>query len=354
MHRLRIAVYTDSTGVGGAEHALAQLITHLGDALDVVPIFVSEAVARAVAPEHEAALVRRPSEKVPDPSALRAHIRALRAAHADVFHANLISPYSGQYGLAAAIALRIPTVAVYQLPNDPANRLQHLLKRATARGTTAHVGVGERVARDIERRLGLRSGTALTIHNGVDDRVPQPPGRTDGGPTIGAVGRLAPQKGFDVLLRALVRIPGVRLVIVGDGPDRAELERLSRELGVADRTSFAGWIDEPRNLLRSFDVLAVPSRNEGFPLTVLEGLLAEVAVVATDVGSVSEAVVPGETGALVEPEDVDGLAAALHALLADPEERQRLGRRGRELVLARFTAAHMATAFERLYRELAA
>jgi len=354
VRRLRIAVYTDSSGVGGAEQALAHLITHLEDALDLVPIFVSERVAEVVAPGRGVTLVRRPSETVPDPGALRAHVRALRAARADVFHANLISPYSGQYGLVAAIALRIPSVAVYQLPNDPANRLQHLLKRTTARATTAHVGVGERVAREIERRLGLRDGTALTIHNGVDDHTTQPASRTNAEPTIGAVGRLAPQKGFDVLLRALADIPGARLVIVGDGPERAELEALAQRLGVADRTSFVGWIDEPRSLLSSFDVLALPSRNEGFPLTVLEALLAEVPVVATDVGSVREAVVPGETGVLVEPEDVDALAAALRALLADPQERQRLGRRGRELVRARFTAAHMATAFERLYRELAA
>jgi len=354
VRRLRIAVYTDSAGVGGAELALAHLITHLGNVFDIEPILVSEGVAEVVAPGRDVTLVRRPSETVPDPAALRAHLRALRAVHADVFHANLSSPYSGQYGLVAAIALRIPSVAVYQLPNDPANRVQHLLKRITARATTAHVGVGERVAREIERRLGLRKGSALTIHNGVDDRGSRPASRADGAPTIGAVGRLARQKGFDVLLRALVDIPDARLVIVGDGPERPELELLSQRLGVADRTSFAGWIAEPRSLLNSFDVLALPSRNEGFPLTVLEGLLAEVPVVATDVGSVPEAVVPGETGLLVEPEDVDALSGALSALLADTEERRRLGTRGRELVLARFTAAHMATGFERLYRELAA
>jgi glycosyltransferase involved in cell wall biosynthesis len=349
---LRIAAYTDSRAVGGAEHALAHLIESLGDRVEVSYIGTDESVAKAIAPGREVTIVRPPNATAPDPQALREHVRVLRTARPDLLHANLISPFSCQYALAAAIVLRIPSIAVYQLPNSPANRLQAALKRLTARWTTAHVGVGQRTSREIERVIGLARNSVLTIHNGVPDLAPPSndhPART---PTIGAIGRLAAQKGFDVLLRALVDVPGARLVIVGDGEERGRLEALARELGIADRTSFPGWTEEPRRLLADFDVFALPSRFEGFPLSILEAQLAEVPIVATDVGSVREAVVPDETGLLVAADQPEALAEALDALVGDPERRRRLGRAGREHVLARFTATHMARAFERLYEEL--
>jgi glycosyltransferase involved in cell wall biosynthesis len=113
-----------------------------------------------------------------------------------------------------------------------------------------------------------------------------------------------------------------------------------------------GWSDDPRSYLGTFDVVALPSRFEGFPLTVLEALLARSAVAATDVGSVAEAVHGDETGLLVPPEDPAALAAAIRRLLADPPLRRRLGEQGRRLVLDRFTAGQMARAYESLYAEL--
>jgi len=106
------------------------------------------------------------------------------------------------------------------------------------------------------------------------------------------------------------------------------------------------------SLLPSFDVVAFPSRFEGFPLAVLEAMLAERPVVASDVGSVAEAVRPGETGLLVPAEDPAALASALAELLAHSERRRALGARGRALVLERYTDTAMAGGFESLYAEL--
>jgi glycosyltransferase involved in cell wall biosynthesis len=298
--------------------------------------------------------VAAPRPILADARAFHAHVLALRAAKPDILHANLISPFSCQYAISAAAVLRIPSVAVYQLPNAPVNRRQRFLKRLTARRTTAHVGVGERTARQVEEIVGLRPGRVRTIHNGVPDlAVPRPPRRHDGPAMIVAVGRLAPQKGFDVLVRALALVPAARLVLVGQGDEEGSLKALAHRLHVADRVSFLGWVDEPRGLLPSFYVFVLPSRFEGFPLSVLEAQLAEIPVVASDIGSVSEAVIPERTGVLVPPDNPQALAAALNALLSDRAKRQRLGRAGRELVLERFTASHMARAFERLYVEIA-
>jgi glycosyltransferase involved in cell wall biosynthesis len=212
--------------------------------------------------------------------------------------------------------------------------------------------VGERTSREIEALVGLPGGSVITIHNGVPDAPPPPEPRPQPGPLIGAVGRLERQKGFDILIRALGRVEGATLFIVGDGTERANLEELARGVGVAERVVWNGWRDDPRGLFPSFDVLVFPSRFEGFPLAVLEALLAGSAVVAADVGSVAEVVRDGETGLLVPPEDPGAVADAIRRLLADEGLRRRLGEAGRRLVLERFTAMHMTRAFEALYREL--
>jgi glycosyltransferase involved in cell wall biosynthesis len=244
-------------------------------------------------------------------------------------------------------------VAVEQLPSPPWSASQLRLKQLTAKFLSAHVAVGDRSAREVERLLGLRPGSVRTIHNGVPDLEPGGDGRRPAaGPVIGAIGRLEAQKGFDILIRALPRLPDARVVFVGDGAERHALESLAAEVGVAERVDFAGWSKGPQEYLRSFDVFAFPSRFEGFPLAVLEAMLAELPVVASDVGSVAEAVVHGETGLLVPAEDPAALAAALGPLLEEPERRRRLGTRARALVLERFTAAGMARRYEALYHEL--
>src|SRR5205823_4013374 len=130
------------------------------------------------------------------------------------------------------------------------------------------------------------------------DRGAAGPRRADG-PVIGAIGRLAPEKGYDLAIHALRDLPEATLVLVGDGSERERLEAIARELGVAERVQFTGWSDEPRRYLPGFDAFVLPSRQEGFPLAVVEAMLAGLPVVAADVGSVSEAVVDEETGYLV-------------------------------------------------------
>ena len=115
---------------------------------------------------------------------------------------------------------------------------------------------------------------------------------------------------------------------MGDGNERAALERLAESVGITDRVIWAGWSDEPRRYLSTFDVFVLPSRFEGFPLALLEALLARSAVVAADVGSISEAVVDGKTGLLVPADDPGALANAIRRLLAETGLRRRLGEQG--------------------------
>jgi glycosyltransferase involved in cell wall biosynthesis len=166
------------------------------------------------------------------------------------------------------------------------------------------------------------------------------------------VGRLAPEKGLGVLVDAMAALPGCSLLLVGDGPERPGLERRVADLGLADRVEFAGWVDPPWSARRTFDVLAVPSFTEGFPLVIVEAMLAGIPVVASAVGGIPEIVVDGDTGLLVPPHDAPALADALRRLLGDPDLRQAMAARCRQVALAQYTAATMAAHFETLYREL--
>ena len=191
-----------------------------------------------------------------------------------------------------------------------------------------------------------------TIHNGVPDRpIPQRQ-RDVGGPIIGSVGRLEPQKGFDVLLRALRVVPNAELLLVGDGTERGHLQELANDLGVAERVTWAGWLSDPRATLGEMDVFVLPSRFEGFPLALVEAMLAERPVVATTTGSVEDAVIEAKTGFLVPPDDPEALAEGINQVLADANRGGEMGRRGRELALERFTARATAAAFEELYADI--
>jgi glycosyltransferase involved in cell wall biosynthesis len=353
--QLRLVAYTDTQQLGGADLALSHLLEGLDPEIDVTVAGVSRSIVERVAAGRAFAstkVVPRPRTGH-DARSLAAHVNILRSLRPDIVHASLASPWSCQYAIAAAAILRrTRVVAVYQLPRPPVNARQWMLKRVTSRAVARHVGVGERTSREVEELLRLPRGSVQTIHNGVPDVTVDARPRPVPGPIVGAVGRLEPQKGFDVLLRALRDVPAATAVVVGDGGERRTLRELSDRAGIADRVVWADWSDEPRSYLPSFDVFALPSRFEGFPLALLEALLAETAVVAADVGSVPEAVLPGETGLLVPPEDPAALAAAIRQLLGDDELRRRLGASGRALVLSRFTASHMIRSFERLYDEI--
>jgi glycosyltransferase involved in cell wall biosynthesis len=352
---VRLVAYTDNLDRGGADTSMSHLLARLDPTVDVTVVGVTREIAAWVAAGRSTArtmVVPRPRSGH-DWRSLRAHFDALREIGPDILHANLSSPWSCQYAIAAAGLLRRPkTVAVYQLPRPARSRGQLRMKRLMSRGVDRHVGVGERTSREVEQLIGLPPGSVLTIHNGVPTETRDSAPRPLRGPVIGSIGRLEPQKGYDVLMRALSAIEGATLVLVGEGSERAALEQLASKVGVAERVEWLGWRDDARSYLRAFDVFAFPSRFEGFPLAVLEALLASVAVVATDVGSIGEAVRHEETGLLVPQDDSDALADAIRKLLADEPLRRRLAEQGRRLVLERYTAEHMTHAFESLYEEL--
>jgi glycosyltransferase involved in cell wall biosynthesis len=143
-----------------------------------------------------------------------------------------------------------------------------------------------------------------------------------------------------------------RLIMCGDGPERAGAEELSVTLGVAEAVDFVG--KQPQSVVRNYlsiaDLLLLPSLTESFGLVALEAMASEVPVVATRVGGIPELVEEGETGYLFEIGDVDGMARQAASILSDEGERTRLGRRGREVAVSRFATEIIIPQYEQLYK----
>lgn len=319
---------------------------------------------------------REPGAALPRETAEAAGI--VRGVAPDLVHA-----HSAKAGLAVRLAVRgrVPTVfqphawsfeAVTGLPA----RLATAWERRAARWTARVLCVSED-----ERRRGLEAGIDVrwsVVPNGVDTDRFAPPGPEEARrararlldcavergsrrvpPAVGAhaplvvcVGRLCRQKGQDVLLRAwpavTARVPGARLVLVGDGPDRAALRAQA-----PPRVLFAGSSRDPASWYAAADLVVLPSRWEGMALAPLEAMACGRPVVLSDVGGARESLPAGHDAAcLVPPEDPEALAAATARLLTDRDLSTALGRQARRHVTAERDVTATAAAVEALYREL--
>jgi glycosyltransferase involved in cell wall biosynthesis len=173
---------------------------------------------------------------------------------------------------------------------------------------------------------------------------------------VGWIGRMTAVKRTDVVLRAFRRLrqEGVDAVLcmVGDGPDRRSVEDLAGELGIMRDCLFPGYREDVGPFFAAFDVFVLPSGNEGTPVTAIEALASGCPVVATRVGGVPDVVTDGEDGFLVEPGDVDALAARLAQLASDPGLRATMGGAGRERMRGRYAVDRLIDDIDRLYRDL--
>ncbi|MEP6892162.1 MAG: glycosyltransferase [Gaiellaceae bacterium] len=239
------------------------------------------------------------------------------------------------------------------------------LERRLAKSSDALIAVSPEVRDDLVR-LGIAPESKISvIRLGLDlaERTAAPPDaraalRNDLGIpadafVIGWLGRMTEIKRVDVLLRTIARLPSeTHLLLVGDGPLRAQLETLPSELDIADRVHFAGFRDDVGTVYAACDVVALTSANEGTPVTVIEALAAGVPVVSTDVGGVADVVDDGRSGLLAAAGDVEGIAAALERLGSDRELRERMGAAGRAAVLERYSVPRLVHDVDHLYREL--
>jgi glycosyltransferase involved in cell wall biosynthesis len=177
-------------------------------------------------------------------------------------------------------------------------------------------------------------------------------------PLVAIVARLVPIKAHEVFLQAAARVAHLvgdsRFLVIGDGERGPELRALAAGLGLGERVRFLGWRADIDRIYADVDVVALTSRNEGSPVSLIEAMAAARPVVATRVGGVPGLVEDGVSGCLVEPGDVEGVAAAIRDLLGDPERRRTLGMAGRKRVVPSLAATRLIADVERLYTDLVA
>jgi glycosyltransferase involved in cell wall biosynthesis len=221
----------------------------------------------------------------------------------------------------------------------PAGGLKRLLNRWVLRRAAA-VTAASRFLGDSAVAIGVPPARVHTVPFGVDTERFTPASSEASGFVVGYVKGLHRRYDPSTLIAAFDRLsstaPAARLVIAGEGPLRRELEELVASLGLVDRVEFLGIVPHDRvpELMHQFHVLVNPSRSESFGVVLLEAAASGIPVVAAKVGGVPEVVDHGATGLLFEVGDVEGMAAALLRLSADPQLRHRLGTAGRTRVVS--------------------
>jgi glycosyltransferase involved in cell wall biosynthesis len=293
-----------------------------------------------------------------------ASIRELAArTKADIVHAH---GYKADiYVYLALRASRIPFVSTCHnwIDNEMLVTLYGKADRLVLRNYAAVVAVSDAVKQRLVK-AGVREEKIYLVRNGIDlrpfdDAPPSLHGNSapDHPPIVGFIGRLSSEKGADIFLRAaakvLVELPSTNFVVVGEGPDRDNLESLIDELKIRESVSMRGRRDDMPSVYASLDIMVSASRQEGLPMAILEGMASSLPLVATAVGDVPTVVLDGRTGVLVPPEDPSLLASAIVTLLRDPARREQLGVAARKLIEDEFSASRMITDYLRVYEEAA-
>jgi glycosyltransferase involved in cell wall biosynthesis len=321
-------------GIGGSERHLLTLLPALAERGVDVSFLGLDDPSRAPDPFYEALTV--PYERVAAPRDIDPLLatRVARAARrADIVHTHLV--HADVYGALGARRL------VATKHNDDPFRAGafRFVERALAWRASRVIAITHALARFQIESVGLPAEKVEVIHYGLDD-LPTAWGANppDSVPpnvrVLLAICRLEPQKGVDVAIRALREVPDAHLVVLGEGPQRPELERMADE-----RVHLLGRVPDVAAWLRRATALVHPARWEGFGLALLEAMLASLPVVASRVSSIPEVVADGVTGLLVPPDDPAALAAAVNLVLADPGA---YGEAGRARALAEFSVARMA------------
>lgn len=380
LKRPRIAQIVTRMDVGGVpDHVLTQigelkrdhditLVTgevddHNAAALDALGIEVVRLAA-----------FRRLPDPTRDAKLVLALARLMRERRFDIVHTHM-----SKAALAGALAARLVRprprlvntahiLGSIALANPMARRIFGVYDRLLLGGATDAVIVVSEAIRDKAIRLGVIPPARLhAVQNGIlTDRFSVDPAQAaarraefGAGPedTLAvAVARLVPWKGIEMLIDAVAILapsrPRLRVVVVGDGPLRAELEQRAAARGVGGQLTFAGMRRDVPEILAAADVFVLPSIAEGMPIAVLEAMAAGLPIVATAVDGVPEVVLDGEVGLLARTREPAEFAERLDALVADPERRRHLGESARRRVETVFSARRTAENTAKVYRSL--
>jgi len=272
--------------------------------------------------------------------------RSKRCAIVHTFHGHV---FSGYFGAMGSLAVR-------------------LIEKALSTITDRIIAISDRQRDDLVLRFNIAPANRVrVVPLGLElgDLLQRTPdvrgmrsalGFADENFVVGFVGRLVPIKDVETLIRAAALagegVPSLRVVIAGDGECRGALEKVVRDLQLADRVRFVGWQRDLLALYSTFDLFVLSSLNEGTPVALIEAMAAGVPAIATSVGGVPDVLLDGGSGVLVPPHDSSALSRAMCAAIAQPQRLREMAARARAMVGGRYTAARLVEDTACVYAEV--
>ncbi len=373
--KLRVLFVIDNLQFGGGERVFAQIINGLPQ--EQYKIFLaSHPNEEFLQPINSASvhffpvdfsgrlsfsLIPRLTKIIKENEIMIVHGQGARAE----FYARLACRLGGNPKYVSTIAMPVEGFDVGPLRK----RVYIFLDRFSERFVDRFLVVSNALREAMIGEHGIPAEKVIRIYNGIEIEHYSPHEETrsqkgirrefsvgKGTPLIGAIGRLVWQKGFEYLVRAIPEIlktfSRTKILLVGDGSLRDELEALAEKWNVREHIIFTGFRDDIKDILSTIDVLVVPSLLEGFPMITLEGMAMAKPVIATKIAGVEEQITDGKSGILIPPRDADAIADAIVRLVTDKELAQNLGLEARRRVEKEFTVGKMISETEMVYRSL--
>lgn len=371
-----ILLYTDTPQVGGAELQMFLLAKFL-DKEKFTPILVCSnypALDRWCDnfSKEGIKVIRINVKHKHDPKHYFELRRILKEENINLLHIHVWNPASCRYAFSAASSRKIPIITT---EHDPfkLNLFKDLIKKRSLKKVNCVVTVSKNNQKILQKLYPEFKNKFVVIPNGIDTtwwhsqslRITDLDRKKtkeelflahENSLIITSIAELHERKGLKYLIEAIPEIitkfQNIKLAIVGEGPQRNELEKLIKELKIENHVILTGRQKEIPKLLKCSDIFVLPSRREAFGLVILEAMISGLPIIASNTGGIPEIITANKTGILVEPESSQELSKALIKLIENDKKRQEFSLAGQKLVHEKFEAKKMAEEYAKIYENV--
>ncbi len=342
MRKIRILELEASKGFGGQEKRTVRLVNNLGDEFEVFFAVAKDSELYKRRASINAEFFSVEIRKTYDTRAICRLIRLIKK-----LGTHIISTHSGKDAWVGNIAGKLTGRKVV--------RTRHLLvpaKSPLSYNLSTKVVAISKAVYDYLVSIGVKREKLELIYTGIDtERFKPKEVKRKWKPKIGIIAVLRAAKRHTFLLEA-IKDMDIEVVIVGDGPQRKNIERYIRENRLENKVKMFGFVEKPEEVIPTFDVVVLPSEHEALGTALLEAQSCGVPVIGSNVGGISECLIPNQTGFLFEKDNLEDLKNKIKLLLENSKLREEFGKKAREFVVKKFSIEEMVRKTEDLYKRL--